>query len=104
MTGKIRRKVMGAYRTIANQAILFSTLALLCTSAGQSHAAEPNYSNSVIRIGVLSDQSGPYSEIAGRGSAIAAQLAAEEFGQAIHGVPIEIVTADHQNKPDIGAA
>lgn len=57
-----------------------------------------------LRIGVLNDQSGPYSAYTGTGSAVAAHMAAEDFGGAVLGRPIEILVADHQNKPDIGAA
>jgi ABC-type branched-subunit amino acid transport system substrate-binding protein len=64
-----------------------------------AHAA---MSDNVIRIGVLNDRSGAYADLGGEGSVIAAKMAAEEFGSAIGGVPVEIVSADHQNKPDIG--
>ena len=64
-----------------------------------AHAA---MSDNVIRIGVLNDRSGAYADLGGEGSVIAAKMAAEEFGNAIGGVPVEIVSADHQNKPDIG--
>lgn len=57
-----------------------------------------------IRIGVLTDMSGPYSDIAGRGSVAAAELAIGEFGGNVGGRRVEIVAADHQNKPDIGSA
>ena len=57
-----------------------------------------------IKIGVLTDLSGPYEQNSGVGSVEAAKMAAEEFGNTINGVPVEIVSADHQNKPDIGAA
>jgi branched-chain amino acid transport system substrate-binding protein len=57
-----------------------------------------------IKIGVLTDLSGPYEQNSGVGSVEAAKMAAEEFGDTINGVPLEIVSADHQNKPDIGAA
>ncbi|RYY07541.1 MAG: adenine glycosylase, partial [Alphaproteobacteria bacterium] len=53
-----------------------------------------------IRIGVLSDMSGPFATAMGPGSVLAAQMAAEEFGGAIDGKPIRILQADHQNKPD----
>ena len=56
-----------------------------------------------VKIGVLTDLSGPYEQNSGVGSVEAAKMAAEEFGNKINGVPIEIVAADHQNKPDIGA-
>lgn len=56
-----------------------------------------------IRIGVLTDISGLQSDLAGRGSIIAAQMAAEEAG-AVLGAPVEVLSADHQNKPDVGSA
>jgi len=57
-----------------------------------------------IKIGILTDMSGVYAQIGGRGSVAAAQLAVDEFGGKVNGKTIEIVSADHQNKPDIGAA
>ncbi|WP_375781227.1 ABC transporter substrate-binding protein [Bradyrhizobium sp. ma5] len=66
------------------------------------HVAHAAMSDNVIRIGVLNDRSGAYADLGGEGSVIAAKMAAEEFGNSIGGVPIEIVSADHQNKPDIG--
>ena len=57
-----------------------------------------------IKIGVMADMNGPLSTAGGRGSVEAARMAAEEFGGLIAGKHIEIVSADHQNKPDIGAA
>ncbi|MDQ2106174.1 ABC transporter substrate-binding protein [Azospirillum isscasi] len=74
--------------------------ALLALTAG---AAQAQVSNNVIKIGVMNDRSGIYADLAGEGSAIAARLAAEEFGGKIAGAPIEIVVADHQNKADIAA-
>ncbi|MFY7960135.1 MAG: ABC transporter substrate-binding protein [Elsteraceae bacterium] len=56
----------------------------------------------VVKIGVLNDQSGLYADLGGQGSVLAARMAAEKFGGKINGRPIEIVFADHQNKPDIG--
>jgi branched-chain amino acid transport system substrate-binding protein len=64
-----------------------------------AHAA---ISDNVIRIGILNDRSGAYADLGGEGSVVAAKMAAEEFGNSIDGVPIEIISADHQNKPDIG--
>ncbi len=57
-----------------------------------------------VKIGVLNDRSGIYADLSGQGSVVAAQLAAEDFGGKVLGRPIEIVFADHQDKPDIGAA
>jgi len=58
----------------------------------------------VVRIGVLTDMSGPAEDAAGPGSVTAAQMAVEDFGGTVLGKPIEVLSADHQNKPDIGAA
>jgi branched-chain amino acid transport system substrate-binding protein len=57
----------------------------------------------VVKIGVLNDQSGLYADLSGQGSVTAAKMAAEEFGNKVAGMPIEVVFADHQNKPDIGS-
>lgn len=57
-----------------------------------------------IRIGVLNDQSGPYADLSGLGSVEAAKLALEDYGRKALGRPVELVTADHQNKPDVGSA
>ena len=56
-----------------------------------------------VKIGVMNDMSGVYADIGGPGSLVAAQMAAQDFGGKVLGKPIEIVSADHQNKPDIGA-
>jgi len=56
-----------------------------------------------IRIGVTNDQSGPYSVSGGQGTVLGARMAVEDFGGSVLGRPIEIVFADNQNKPDIGA-
>jgi len=66
-------------------------------------AAQAQISDDVIKIGVLNDQSSLYADISGRGSVIAAQMAAEEFGGAINGKKIVIEGGDHQNKPDVGS-
>lgn len=63
-----------------------------------ARAAQP----APIRIGVLTDESGVLSSIAGTGSVLGARMAVEDFGAQALGRPVEIVHADHQNKPDIG--
>jgi len=60
-------------------------------------------SDDVVKIGVLTDMTGAYSDLAGPGSLIAAQMAAEDFGGKVLGKPIVIISADHQNKPDIAS-
>src|SRR5262249_44287608 len=66
--------------------------------------AAAQMTGNVVKIGILNDQSGLYADLGGQGSVTAAKMAAEEFGGKVAGVPIEIVGADHQNKPDIGSA
>ncbi|MFY0577094.1 ABC transporter substrate-binding protein [Cystobacter fuscus] len=57
----------------------------------------------VIKIGVLNDQSGLYADMSGQSSVLAARMAVEDFGGKVNGTPVEVIAADHQNKPDIGA-
>ena len=67
-------------------------------------AAQGAFSDNAIRIGILNDQSGLYAEYGGQGSVEAARMAVEDMGGKIGSVPIEILSADHQNKPDIASA
>jgi len=64
----------------------------------------PASAQTAVKIGVLGDRSGAYSDISGEGSVVAARLALEDFKPEQHGLKVEIVSADHQNKPDVGAA
>jgi len=66
-------------------------------------AAQAQISDGVIKVGVLNDMSGLYSEITGMGSVVAARMAVEDFGAQRKGMKVEIVSADHQNKPDVGS-
>ena len=66
-------------------------------------AAHAEFTGKVIKIGVLNDQSGLYADLAGPGSVVAAKMAVEEAGGKIGDVPIEVISADHQNKPDVGS-
>ena len=80
--------------------------ALLAAGVLASLAAAPGVANAqvsddVVKIGVLNDMSGLYADIAGPGSVLAAQMAVEDFGKRLK---VEIVSADHQNKPDVGAS
>jgi branched-chain amino acid transport system substrate-binding protein len=67
-------------------------------------AADAQFANDVLRIGVLTDESGPYADSAGPGSILAAKMAVDDFGGVVKGHKIEIVDADTQNKPDTAAA
>jgi branched-chain amino acid transport system substrate-binding protein len=79
-------------RTTAGLALV---VAALMTNAAQ---AQVN-----VKIGVMSDMSGLYSDLGGPGSVVAAKMAVEDFNPAAHGMNVEIVSADMLNKPDVGA-
>ena len=74
--------------------------AAIATLAGAAHA---QVSDGVVKIGVMNDQSGTYADLAGPGSVVAARMAVEDFGAAKKGMKVEILVADHQNKPDVGS-
>jgi branched-chain amino acid transport system substrate-binding protein len=65
-------------------------------------AAQAEISDNVVKIGVLNDRSGLYADLGGEGSAEAARMAVEDFG-GLEGAEIQVISADHQNKPDVGA-
>jgi branched-chain amino acid transport system substrate-binding protein len=67
-------------------------------------AAQAQYSDGVIKIGVMNDQSGTYADLAGPGSVVAARMAVDDFGAAKKGMKVEVVVADHQNKPEVGSS
>ncbi|PZN56406.1 MAG: ABC transporter permease [Proteobacteria bacterium] len=79
---------------------LFSA-ALLAATVIPAGAAE--LSDGKVKIGILNDQSGVYADFGGKWSVEAAKMAVEDFGGTVQGAPIEIVDADHQNKPDIAS-
>lgn len=79
------------------QVLLSGAALALAPRLARAQAAKP------LKIGVLNDMSGVYADFQGIGSVIAAKLAVEDYAQKL-GVPVEIVSADHQNKPDIGAS
>ena len=83
---------------IPRRALLGGGVALAAAAGSRAHAAEP------FRIGVLADMSGAYADVGGPGSVVAAQLAVEDFGGQVLGRPIEVVSADHLNKTDVGVA
>jgi branched-chain amino acid transport system substrate-binding protein len=79
------------------QTILAAAIAAI---AGTANA---QVSDGVIKIGVMNDMSSLYSDIAGPGSVIAARMAIEDFGATKKGMKVEVLSADHQNKPDVGS-
>jgi len=79
-------------RTAASLAL---ALAALMTTAAQAQVS--------VKIGVMSDMSGLYSDLGGPGSVVAAKMAVDDFNPAAHGMKVDIVSADMLNKPDVGA-
>ncbi|SEM28014.1 amino acid/amide ABC transporter substrate-binding protein, HAAT family [Roseovarius azorensis] len=78
--------------------IALGSLALATMTAGPALAQDIN-----VKLGVLNDRSGVYADLSGEGSVVAARMAVEDFGAAEKGISVEIVSADHQNKPDIAS-
>jgi branched-chain amino acid transport system substrate-binding protein len=74
-------------------------LAGLCLAPSPTQA---QFSHDVVKIGVLVDMSGLYADLSGPGSVEAAKMAVEDFGGSVRGHKVEVISADHQNKPDIG--
>ncbi|NJR41753.1 MAG: ABC transporter substrate-binding protein [Akkermansiaceae bacterium] len=72
-------------------------LAVVLGTAGAVHA------QTTVKIGVLTDMSSLYADLSGQGSALAARMAVEDFGAEKKGLKVEVLSADHQNKPDIGS-
>jgi branched-chain amino acid transport system substrate-binding protein len=84
-------------RTITSAAVAAALLVLSGTAAAQ-------ISDGVVKIGVMNDMSGLYADIAGPGSVTAARMAVEDFQKTSKaGLKVEVVGADHQNKPDVGS-
>jgi branched-chain amino acid transport system substrate-binding protein len=81
---------------------LLASVAAAALSAGAAWAQGAN--QGPVKVGVLTDMSGLYSDIGGAGSVQAAKMAIEDFGGKLLGKPIELVSADHQNKPNTGAS
>jgi branched-chain amino acid transport system substrate-binding protein len=81
-------------------ALAFSAALGFAPACAQSGAI----SGDVIKIGVLTDMSGQFSHESGEGAVTAVRMAVEDFGGKVLGKPIEIVVADHQNKPDVASA
>src|ERR1700684_1965237 len=81
-----------------------SRLALAIAVFAGAIAAAHAQNEVPVKIGVLTDMSSLYSDIGGAGSVAAAKLAVEDFDPAAHGMKVEVVNADHQNKPDVGAS
>jgi branched-chain amino acid transport system substrate-binding protein len=77
---------------------------MVMAAALASGAAQAQYTNGVVKIGVLTDMSSLFADDTGAGSVVAAKLAIEDFGATAKGIKVEIVSGDHQNRPDIGSS
>src|SRR5271165_1319779 len=94
----IREKTLAHVWTPDRRRFCLAGVALIATSrVGLAQGVKP------LKIGVLNDMSSVYSDFQGIGSVIAAQLAVDDFSAKL-GVPVEIISADHQNTPDVGSA
>ena len=83
---------------------LFAGTATVALTAGVlTGAAQAQISGDVVKIGVLTDKSGLYADVAGEGAVVAAQMAVEEFGGKAAGKPVQVISADQQNKADISS-
>jgi branched-chain amino acid transport system substrate-binding protein len=79
---------------------IIAALTLLLWGAGLTAAA---VAQQPVKLGVLNDQTGLYADLTGMGSVHATRMAVEDYGGKVLGRPIEVIFADHQNKPDVGA-
>mgnify|MGYP002621824950 CR=1 FL=1 len=91
---------------IGRHSKLLATAGIVALVAqGVAQASEEDaFSDAVVRLGVLTDMSGPYADWAGNGSVEAVRMAVEDFGGKVGDIPVEVIAADHQNKTDIGVS
>src|SRR6201987_2241031 len=81
-------------------AVLAAGLAL----AAPGTAANAQISDNVVKLGVLTDMSSLYADATGKGSVAAVEMAVADYGGKVKGKPVEVISADHQHKPDVGIA
>ena len=98
---RVSKPTMNEERLTMKRKLLSTLLAAAFGMA--AGAAQAQISDGVIKIGVMNDMSGVYADIGGPGSVLAARMAVEDFGASAKGLKVEVVGADHQNKPDIGS-
>jgi branched-chain amino acid transport system substrate-binding protein len=95
---KQHEKVQGARPMKSITATFVAGLAVAFTSS----VAHAQISDDVVKIGVLTDMSSLYADSTGKGSVVATEMAVADFGGKVKGKPIVVISADHQNKPDVG--
>jgi branched-chain amino acid transport system substrate-binding protein len=87
--------------TVSSGLIVTAAVLAISVSAGAQTAT---ISDDIVKIGVLTDMSGQFSHESGEGAVTAIKMAVEDFGGKVLGKPIEVIVADHQNKPDTASA
>src|SRR5882724_1406339 len=95
---KNKSNVLPGRKHMTTRALIFAVLGLALTGPVQGQTP-----GDAVRIGVLNDMSGVYSDDQGPGSLLAAQMAVEDHGGKAAGRKVEVVSGDHQNKTDLGA-
>ena len=80
------------------------SIAVVAMTSGMAGAAAKGVSDNVVKIGVLTDMSGVYSTLGGKGTQVGVEMAVKDFGGTVLGKPIQVIGADHQNKADIASA
>jgi branched-chain amino acid transport system substrate-binding protein len=81
-----------------------AAVAALIAVAASGNAANAQISDDVVKIGVLTDMSSLYADATGKGSLAAVQMAVADYGGKVKGKPVEVISADHQNKPDLATS
>lgn len=83
---------------------LLAAAAASLALAASGTAANAQISDDVVKLGVLTDMSSLYADATGKGSVAAVEMAVADYGGKVKGKPIQVVVADHQNKPDVGVS
>src|ERR1051325_10155859 len=92
-----------ASRHTARHRLVSAVVAAAVMACASQAWAQSQISNDTVKLGVLTDMSSLYADNSGPGSVAAAQMAVADFGNTVLGKKIEVLSADNQNKPDIGA-
>jgi branched-chain amino acid transport system substrate-binding protein len=90
------------FRETLTAYVLFALI--FATTALAQQTSRARISDDIVKLGVLTDMSSVYSDGTGKGSLTAAQMAAADFGGSVRGNSIEVISGDHQNRPDIGSS
>jgi branched-chain amino acid transport system substrate-binding protein len=90
------------FRETSMRKLLMASAAVAAVMSGPAFAQQ--FSGDTVKIGVLTDLSGVYADFGGQGAVEAAKMAVEDFGGKVAGKTVEVISADHQNKPDVAAS